>query len=481
MLNKKLLAVAIVGTLAAGNAAASNLSAPGGAVPAYFAKEIIATTAAPRTLTTSASPDTRLNWNIGYNFSVDEVRFARVECSSNLKFGAGTAVTSSDAAAASIGAINGLSTNVITFSLTSNNAGNLISATDVLTVSGNHQITGTDAPVNCSVGLYDQPSQAQAGGTAGLIAGSYFSGAYLAFAPSYELLTTVPSTHVANVEADPSFSRFVPSGSNTLLDQVGVGTNSTLSAGVSFRLRDPDGAGGQTATFRVDGTPITLVDLFAPTTTITATGDFSLLRNADGTYTGAALNRTHLGGFTPPNLLNATTARFVVGNSGINNNWLYLYNQLGHVMSESEYHLSLNPVAANPTVYAVTAISNVYIGEIVRNGTQLQAPLVQLPGGWLSRLVLTNTGGTARSYSISVQGEDGNTISTANLTGTVPANGTYVVEDLNTVLTGFTGKQRATLNVTVAGPNNQIQGLYQIVNPDKGSISNHVLVRPGSN
>ena len=69
----------------------------------------------------------------------------------------------------------------------------------------------------------------------------------------------------------------------------------------------------------------------------------------------------------------------------------------------------------------------------------------------------------------------------ANLTGTIPANGTYVIEDLNSVLTGFTGAPRATLNVSVAGPNTAIQGLYQIVNPDKGSISNHVLVRPGSN
>ena len=48
-------------------------------------------------------------------------------------------------------------------------------------------------------------------------------------------------------------------------------------------------------------------------------------------------------------------------------------------------------------------------------------------------------------------------------------------------LTGFTGSPRATLNVTVAGPNKQIQGLYQIVNPTSGSISNHVMVRPGSN
>ena len=32
-----------------------------------------------------------------------------------------------------------------------------------------------------------------------------------------------------------------------------------------------------------------------------------------------------------------------------------------------------------------------------------------------------------------------------------------------------------------AAPNNQIQGLYQIVNPVAGSLSNHVMVRPGTN
>ena len=107
---------------------------------------------------------------------------------------------------------------------------------------------------------------------------------------------------------------------------------------------------------------------------------------------------------------------------------------------------------------------------------------MQVPGGWISRLVLTNTSAIARPYTITVLSETGNTVSTNNLTGTIPANGTYVVEDLNTVLTGFTGpNKRATLNVSVAGPNTAVQGLYQIVNPDKGSISNHVLVRPGTN
>ena len=50
----------------------------------------------------------------------------------------------------------------------------------------------------------------------------------------------------------------------------------------------------------------------------------------------------------------------------------------------------------------------------------------------------TNTGSQARAYTIKVIGETGNTIGTANLSGTVPANGTTVV-DLNSVLTSFAG------------------------------------------
>ena len=475
MLNKKLLAAAIVGTLAAGNAVAANLSAPGGAIPAYFAKEIVIGTNGTQ-LGTSASAATQLTWNIGYNFSQGEVRYVRLECSNTIKFDAATVVTLSDAAAGNVGSINGLNTNTLTFSITSvGGPANNVIAADTLQVVGDHTITSTATPVNCSVALYDQPSQAQAGGTTGLITNTYFSGPYLAFAQSYEL-TTAGTTHIAEVEADPSFSEFVPDAS-TGLDWADIGW--TPSDGVTFYLRDPDGAGAQTATFGVTGAPITMADLFAAGTTITVNGDFSLTRNANGTYTGAALNRTYL--TVLPDQLSATAARFPVGGGGFVDTFFGLYNEFGHVMQESEYHLTLNPVAANPTVYAVTPISNVYAGQIVRNGTVLQAPLVNVPGGWYSRLVLTNTGSLDRDYEITVQGEDGNTIGTANLTGTVPAGKTLVIDDLKEVLTSFSGAPRATIIVTVAGPNNQIQGLYQIVNPDKGSISNHVLVRPGSN
>lgn len=314
--------------------------------------------------------------------------------------------------------------------------------------------------MTCAVALYDQPSQAQAGGTAGRIAGSVFSGSYLSFKPSYGLVSTDYYTNTANVEANPAFSAFVPS-SNSGTDWADIGE-------LRYDVLDPDGAAGaQTAPFKIDGTAITLADLLSVDTTITVAGDFSALDYA--WLDNAASDQDD------------ASATFDVGNGAF---WteLYVENNTGALIQESEYVATLNVDAAAPTVYKVTDISGVKVGNIVRNGTQLQAPLAQVPGGWISRMALTNTGSTARPYTIKVQSETGNTIGTNNLTGTVPANGTTVI-DLTKVMISYTPDMspRATLNVTVSGPNNQIQGLYQIVNPESGSISNHVMVRPGTN
>ena len=93
----------------------------------------------------------------------------------------------------------------------------------------------------------------------------------------------------------------------------------------------------------------------------------------------------------------------------------------------------------------------------------------------------TNTGTIARPYQVSVLREAGSAGTTANLSGSIPAQSTVVV-DLNSILTGFSsGLPRATLNVTVAAPSREIQGLYQIVNGNSNTISNHVMVRPGTN
>jgi len=467
MLNKKVLVAAVIGGLFAGNAAAADLSAAGGAIPAYFAKEIVA----PATLKTSASAATQLTWKLNYNFSNNEVRYARVECSDNIEFDAASTVVLSNPAHGSVGAINGLGTNVLTFSLTS--VGNTLVGSDTVLLSGDHDITSTDQNVTCSVGLYDQPSQAQAGGSAGLIQNSSFSGAYLSFAPSYELAVT-PTVHTADVEATPTFSKFVVDA-NTALQQAKLG-NATLA----FRLRDPDGnTGVQLATFGVDGNPITFADLFAAGTNLLVDGDYAIAANTTGTpFADTALTRVKLGA-TDAKALTATRATFENVQAGFAGTFVEL-NKASATTSipVSDYFASVKVVAADPATYKVTDIAPKKIASIVRNGTELQAPLAQIPGGWYSRLVLTNTSAVARPYTISVLTEEGVAVTTGNLTGTIPANGTKVIDDLSTV---FSGHNRATLVVNVAGPDKSIQGLYQLVNPTSGSATNHVLVRPGSN
>ena len=470
MLNKKVLAAAIVGSLfAAGGAAAADLSA-NPVVPAYFAKEIvIPNTTTGRQITTSASAATQLNWDIKYNFSANEVRYVRLECSQTIKFDPASTVSISNAAAL-IGSVNGLGTNVVTFSLTSDPTGAAdIVDTDTLTFSGDHFITSTASDVSCTASLYDQPSQAQAGGSAGLIQNATSSGTYLKFADSYELVADA-TEHVADVEADPSFSAFLLDANTTL-------TTASLGGGtIAYRLKDPDGSGAQTATFGITGAPVTLATLLAAGTTLQVAGDFSLVANAAAPlYTGAALTRAQLNGANA-NALTASLATYNVGNTGFVGASFALTENTDSI-AEAEYTATLKAVAATPADYAVKDVTAKF-GAIVRNGTELQAPLAQIPDGWLSRLVLTNTGSVARPYSIKVLTEDGVTVTTGTLTGTIPANGTKVINDLKEV---FTGNNRATLVVSVAGPTKQIQGLYQIVNPEKGSVSNHALIRPGTN
>lgn len=478
-LNKKILAAAIVSGLFATTAQAQvTLSGAGTTAPRTIASEIVASTGTPATITNTANV-LNIITPLSYAFSNGEVRYVRVECSSNVRIATNSAAAYTDGGlpgatgTVSLGAVNGLGTNAISFSVTATAAGVGDTATDIFTVTGDRLITST-AAASCTYGLYDQPSQAAAGGTTGRIATT--TGQYLTPQSGYTY-TTTPNTSTANVEASPAFTRFVsaaPTNSTTIAQLAGI----TFDARTGTQLN-------------VGGVDVSLADLFATGATgtnISVAGDFTAAQNADGTYTGGALGRVFLASdaacttsVLSAAALSATAARFNVGATAAAGQFLCM-TTLGNVaIPVADYTSTLNAVAASAT-YAPVSTGPLASGNIIRNGTQLQAPLAQVPTGWLSRMVLTNTGSADRPFTITVFGETGNTIGTANLTGTVPANGT-IVRDLTTVLTSFTTGQapRATLNVTVAGPNSQIQGLYQIVNPASGSISNHVMVRPGTN
>ncbi len=469
-MNKKVIAVAIGGLFAAAGAQAEVIISAPTVVPAAIASEaVVATTG---TTFTNVGGTLNLRTALKYSFSDTEVRYARIECAPHIRFLAGSAVVPSDLASTAVGAINGLGTNAINFSITA--VGNGLTATDELSITGNRSLIENKSG-NCTYGLYDQPSQAAAGGTIGRIA-VVADKPYLVSAPSYGAKVT-SNTVVANVEAVPAFSDFVV-GPNS-------GLNTARLALIEFNLIsivDPT----KTQPILPSGLPGTLADLLGSSTTHKVAGDWSAAANANGTYTGAAaLGRVYLAGGgcvapgVPATSLSATEAAWETGDVPVS---LELcFTPLADVaIPASTYQFSTDAVSEDSDLYTTPDLGPLASGEIQRNGTTLQAPLAQVTPGWISRMALTNTGTIDRPYTITVFGEDGNTLGTANLTGIAKAGKTTVV-DLTTVITSYTGAPRATLNVVVSGPNAQIQGLYQIVNGATGSISNHVMVRPGTN
>lgn len=512
-LNKKILATAIVGGLFATAAQAQvvlNTNGSSGTTALRLGNEINL----PATVNFGGVADD-LRANIGLNFSDGDVKHVRLECSPNVRITAATATLSGNvrqidsttppaattfpaiaAADFSVGAVNGLNSNAIFFSITDASGNSTATVTRNLSASTvTAQGTFVDivpaieirerGTVSCTYALYDESSQASQGGTTGRIATTVRSGNYATFGASIGYNNS-PGEAIATVNANPIYTAFAPSAlgnaSTGYLGEILFGD----ILGVSLAS-----AGRTTET----GVLITPATLAGSATTHVVEGDMSALANADGTYTGSALGRIYIdvdgtcadafdaASAVTPIALTATSATFggpLVASSNVQGA-LCFQPRTGVPIPASAYTIRYAPQALNASVNPA-AISATDAGLISRDGTQLQAPFVQLPPGWISRMVLTNTGTVARPYSIAVLSETGNTISTnaANLTGNIPAGGTTVV-DLNTVLTGFTGAARGTLNVSIAAPGNQVQGLYQIVNGQTGSISNHVMVRPNSN
>ncbi|WP_409476296.1 hypothetical protein [Stenotrophomonas sp. Y-13] len=468
MLNKKVLVAAVIGGLfAAGNAAAVDFTVASPATTVNkFAKEI-KTTGSASTATLFTGNGVSVKWKSGYAYSDTEVRYVRVEAAPHVLFQAVTPTATGGVGGGTLtpGAVNGVGTNVITFSVTA--VGGAVDGSAVLTLPAKVKLLAI-ADSDIKVSLYDQPSQAQAGGTTGLIAGGSVSGKYFTFADTLKWVGTA-ETAVANVEANPSFTQFTAATSTS---GTAPYVAATLNTGLGIDV---------TGTTDKDSNVLAVADVLDLTdSSVTISGDFSFVASAGATpFNAAAAGRvTAFGGAAAD--ISATEAEFAIGALADDFEVTKLVGATWNpVIAASEYSAKLNAVSADTTLYNAPSLSGTtVVGAITRNGTELQAPLAQIPGGWYSRLVLTNTSGVARPYTISVMTEEGVTVTTGNLTGEIPANGTKVIDNLDTV---FSGHNRATLNVSVAGPNNSIQGLYQLVNPTSGSATNHVLVRPGTN
>ena len=427
-LNKKLLAGAIAGLLFSTSASAVVLD---GVAPYKYALELVNGT--DLLARVAEAP-------LNYNFSPNEVRYGRFSCNGATLSNIAVSTTSPDI---DLGAVNGNGTNTIFFSMTGDPALVNPTAAETMDITADVELLNKGS-VTCEFAIYDLPSQAQMGGPDGLVIDSGTDG-YKAWIirPSGYVFAGTDGEAVADVE-DPLGAYF---------GFVGTGQFGALQFEAVPGVWDKDHA------------DITLADIFDADTTVTIDGDFTAA--ADLTWAGVS----------PDDLADDAAVyeyTSAIPALGLNGPLVFIETGADAIM-ESEYTATLD-VSTN--VGYETSDRSDTVGEIVRNGTQLQAPLVQLPAGWRSRIAITNTGAVPRAYSMEVMTETGRTGTISPATGTVPANGTVVI-DLADIVTF--SHNRGTINLNVAAPNNQIQGLYQIVNPVAGSLSNHVMVRPGTN
>lgn len=488
--NKHLLAVAIVGSLASLSAQAQVTLGTASTVATYASEVTIPAN------TDLANPGAlTINTRTGFAFSANEQRNARLECSPNLRF---NDVGTPTVAGAAVGAINGLGTNAISFSITAGTGGVASNAAVQIIPQAASGVTLINrAAVNCTFALYDTASQAANGGTLGRIEQSVISGGYIAFAttPSYAL-TATGANATAALSPAPAYSTFLTGGS-------GTGAVSAAAAplgNIDFRLVTP-------ARLNTNGNPITLAALLATGTAGSAhvlSGNFNALANTAGAFSatgGAGFGSVFIAtggdcaaptGQVFPDTLTSSAATFrdaaLITTDAAG--FICFVPRSGAIIpAAGPYTFGFNAVSANTAVFTVTNIAPINIGSIFREGAQLVAPLAQLPAGWLSRIVLNNTG-PAATFTVTLTpasggstAEDSSTFTGALNTASInlPTGTTVLsVGDLFPAAS-FTGPARGTLTVTANTPRGSLNGMYQIVNPASGSISNHVMVAPGSN
>jgi hypothetical protein len=108
--------------------------------------------------------------------------------------------------------------------------------------------------------------------------------------------------------------------------------------------------------------------------------------------------------------------------------------------------------------------------------TTLTLPWLSGAAGYISRFVFVNRGASAAPFTVQILPESGNAVMQILTSGTIPANGQLVLP-VTDVVSSFAGATRAAAVFKVSAPAADIDGLYNIVNPATGAISNTMMER----
>ncbi|MCA3225464.1 MAG: hypothetical protein ING52_08145 [Burkholderiales bacterium] len=280
---------------------------------------------------------------------------------------------------------------------------------------------------------------------------------YVAFTPGLAVASTAASATADVGATNGAYTNFTPTGVKSL-SNIAITESGALLPATGLAATDGD---------------------IAASGVVTVTGDFQGVRNTNDTYTGAALDRVYLSAgvdcsttSAAATALSATSATFAsfAGTALAAPSRQLCFTPQGTQQIQASTYTGLLDLTAQ-TGFTVTDPA-LNIGSISRNGITAVAPLVQIPTGFLSRLVLVNRGSASRDYTVTAISESGVTLtlSGAAAGGTLAANQTRVI-DLPTLISGGI---RGSLVVTVNAPLSQVDLLYQVVSPNN-AVSNMLL------
>ncbi len=116
--------------------------------------------------------------------------------------------------------------------------------------------------------------------------------------------------------------------------------------------------------------------------------------------------------------------------------------------------------------------------DIASATTVLEMPWFTKVSGYISRFVLLNTGSSAAAYNITILTEDGNSVAlNANYASGSIFAGAQLVINVDDLVTSFSAGQRAMALIISNAPAGTLSGIYNLVQPTTGSVSNVSLLR----
>ncbi len=134
---------------------------------------------------------------------------------------------------------------------------------------------------------------------------------------------------------------------------------------------------------------------------------------------------------------------------------------------------------SNPSTGSVSNTSMIRPSGSSALTSRLSIPWFSTNQDYISRFALMNRGNTPATFGMSLYTEKNNTPIQVLSSVVIPANSLYVVS-ATSIVSSFSASTRAAVVFDFAASDNQVDGLYNIVNPVTGSISNTMMLRDGT-